>query len=222
MRIRITFSKQGVLRYTSHLDLHKIWERAARRADLPLAYSQGFHPAPRISIASALPLGFSACAEVLDLWLNFDLSLEHIRTRLMNSLPSGVEVLDIDRVDDQAPALQTQVVAAEYKVKLTTSEPETDIKQRVDDLLHAETLPRQRHGKFYDLRPLIEDLSITTSAARSGSPHRSSAEGEEQGLQIFMRLSVRPGATGRPEEVLTALEIPPESTQIERTRLFFI
>ncbi len=53
MRLRITFSKQGALRYTGHLDLHKIWERTARRAGLPLAYSQGFHPHPQIQLAAA-------------------------------------------------------------------------------------------------------------------------------------------------------------------------
>ena len=55
MRIRITFSKQGALRYTGNLDLHKIWERTARRADLALAYSQGFHPQPKMQLAAALP-----------------------------------------------------------------------------------------------------------------------------------------------------------------------
>ncbi len=60
MRARITFSKQGALRYTGHLDLHRLWERAMRRADLPLSYSQGFHPQPKISLASALPLGFAS------------------------------------------------------------------------------------------------------------------------------------------------------------------
>ena len=70
MRYRITFSKTGTLRYIGHLDLHKIWERTLRRAGLPLAYSQGFHPSPKIQLASALPLGFLGRAEVVDIWLN--------------------------------------------------------------------------------------------------------------------------------------------------------
>jgi radical SAM-linked protein len=64
MRLRITFSKTGSLRYTGHLDLQTVWERTARRAGLPLAYTQGFHPGPRIQIASALPLGFIGHAEI--------------------------------------------------------------------------------------------------------------------------------------------------------------
>ena len=58
MRVRLTFTKQGALRYTGHLDLHKILERSIRRAKLPLAYSQGYHPQPKINLAAALPLGF--------------------------------------------------------------------------------------------------------------------------------------------------------------------
>src|SRR5512136_903583 len=69
MRLRITFSKSGALRYTGHLDLQTTWERIVRRAGLPLAYTQGFHPGPRIQIASALPLGFIGHAEIVDIWL---------------------------------------------------------------------------------------------------------------------------------------------------------
>ena len=72
MRLRITFSKTGSLRYTGHLDLQTVWERTARRAGLSLAYTQGFHPGPRIQIASALPLGIAGNAEIVDLWLDTD------------------------------------------------------------------------------------------------------------------------------------------------------
>ena len=64
MRARITFSKRGALRYIGHLDLQTLWERAARRAGLALAYSHGFHPQPKINFASALPLGFSSRAQI--------------------------------------------------------------------------------------------------------------------------------------------------------------
>ncbi len=69
MRARITFSKSGPLRYIGHLDLQTLWERAARRAGLPLAYSNGFHPQAKIYFAAALPLGFSSRAEVMDMRL---------------------------------------------------------------------------------------------------------------------------------------------------------
>ena len=96
MRIQITFTKQGALRYTGHLDLHKLWERAARRAELPLAYSQGFHPQPKMSLAAALPLGFSSRCEVLDMRLEKDIPLEGLRDKLQATLPSGIQVLSIE------------------------------------------------------------------------------------------------------------------------------
>jgi radical SAM-linked protein len=213
-RVRITFSKQGALRYTGHLDLHKLWERAARRADLPLSYSQGFHPQPRISLASALPLGFSSQAEVIDLRLNEELPSEEIMARLRDNLPGGIQILNIQSVDERAPALQTQVVSAEYQVTLTELIDRSELKRRVDELLQSESLPRERRGKSYDLRPLIEELSVLEWVAQAKLE-------PSPALQIFMRLVSREGATGRPEEVLAALGIPADTTRVERTRLIF-
>ena len=204
MRIQITFSKQGALRYTGHLDLHKLWERAARRAELPLAYSQGFHPQPKMSIAAALPLGFSSRCEVLDMRLERDIPLEGLEDTLQTTLPSGIRVLSIEQVDDRAPALQTQVVSAEYEVHLTEPVDGSDLKRRVDSVMEAESIIRTRRGKEYDLRPLIEKLEMPSEG------------------KIDMKLSAREGATGRPEEVLDELGIAFEETRIERTRLNFL
>lgn len=207
MRIRITFSKQGALRYTGHLDLHTLLERAARRASLPLAYSQGFHPTPKIQLASALPLGFSSRAEIMDLWLTSDCEISQVRTDLQNALPRDIQILNVEQVDDRAPALQTQIIATEYEATVP-EEFASDLTLRLSALTDASSLPRVRRGKTYDLRPLIESLG---AAPADGSDKK----------RILMRLSAREGATGRPEEVLSALEIPPESARVERTRLIF-
>ena len=229
MRIRITFTKQGALRYTGHLDLHKLWERAARRAELPLAYSQGFHPQPKMNMAAALPLGFSSRCEVMDMKLEHDISLDDLPTRLNETLPSGLQVVEVQQVDERAPALQTQVVSAEYEVTLTDSstlrqaqdnaslrvEP-SELNRRIDSVIESKSIPRERRGKMYDLRPLIEELRIMESGSLLPGQKQASA------LQkLFMRLAAREGATGRPEEVLDVLGIAFEGTRIERTRLFF-
>jgi radical SAM-linked protein len=216
MRIRITFVKQGALRYTGHLDLHKLWERAARRAELPLAYSQGFHPQPKMNMAAALPLGFSSRCEVMDMKLERDIPLEDLPTRLNTTLPSGLQVVDVEQVDEREPALQTQVRAAEYEVTLTEPVDQAELEQKIHSVLELQTIRRERRGKMYDLRPLIEELQMMESG---GSP-----SGKDQGpsLQtIFMRLTAREGATGRPEEVLDVLGIAFEGTRIERTRIIF-
>lgn len=208
MRIRITFSKQGALRYTGHLDLHKLWERAARRAELPLAYSQGFHPQPKMNLASALPLGFSSRCEMLDMRLERDITLDGLPERLNSTLPSGIQVLNVEQVEERAPALQTQVASAEYEVRMIDPSSSLragfgeDLQRRIGSVMESESIVRTRRGKEYDLRPLIEELDVLDD-------------------KIVMRLAAREGATGRPEEVLDVLGIAFEETRIERSHLFF-
>ena len=202
MRIRITFSKLGALRYTGHLDLHKLWERAARRAELPLAYSQGFHPQPKMNIAAALPLGFSSRCEVLDMRLEHDVQLDGLREKLQATLPTGIQVTNVESVDERAPTLQTQVLSAEYEVSLAEAGFREEVKRKIESVLESKSIIRTRREKEYDLRPSIEALELI--------------EGK-----IFMKLAAREGATGRPEEVLDVLGIAFEDTRIERTRLIF-
>ena len=207
MRVRITFSKQGALRYTGHLDLHRLWERAIRRAELPISYSQGFHPQPKISLAAALPLGFASRAEMLDVRLNEEIPVENISSRLKDSLPSDIQIVGIESVDERAPALQTQVLSAAYEVHLTEPIDGAELTRKVEALMMSESTIRERRGKTYDLRPLIEMLSVIT----------------ESNCKVWMKmtLAAREGATGRPEEVLNALDILPEYTRVERIRLIF-
>ncbi|MBE0683799.1 MAG: DUF2344 domain-containing protein [Anaerolineales bacterium] len=207
MRVRITFSKQGALRYTGHLDLHRLWERAMRRASLPISYSQGFHPQPKISLAAALPLGFASRSEVLDVRLNEEIPVENISSRLKDNLPADIRILNIESVEEHAPALQTQVLSAVYDIHLTEPVDGAELTRMVEALMMSESAVRERRGKSYDLRPLIEMLSVVTEA--SGN------------VWLRMTLAAREGATGRPEEVLNALGIAPEYTRIERTRLVF-
>ena len=202
MRIRITFAKLGALRYTGHLDLHKLWERAARRAELPLAYSQGFHPQPKMNIAAALPLGFSSRCEVLDMRLEHEIQLDGLIEKLQGTLPTGIQVTDVESVDERAPTLQTQVVSAEYEVSLAETGFGSEVKRKIESVLESESIIRTRRGKEYDLRPLIETLDLLDG-------------------KILMKLAAREGATGRPEEVLDMLGIAFEDTRIERTRLNF-
>jgi len=208
MRILITFSKLGALRYTGHLDLHKLWERAARRAELPLAYSQGFHPQPKMNIAAALPLGFSSRCEVLDMRLEHEISLDGLREKLQATLPTGIQVMNVESIDERAPTLQTQVLSAEYEVSLPSPSTSlrtdfgSEVKRKIESVLESESIVRTRRGKEYDLRPLIEALDLVDG-------------------KIFMKLAAREGATGRPEEVLDVLGIAFEDTRIERTRLIF-
>jgi radical SAM-linked protein len=206
MRIRITFSKLAAMQFVGHLDLHRSWERTFRRSGLPLAYSQGFHPQPRLNLACALPLGFTSQCEVLDAWLEADLPLEHIQQSLSGSVPPGIIISSTEIIDQKAPALQTQVISAVYQVTLL--DQVNDLEQRLQKVLYAEHLPRSRRQKTYDLRPLIKDITLLPTG--------------EAGRQILsITLSAQEGATGRPEELLDELDIKFEDTQVHREKLIF-
>lgn len=206
MRIRVTFSKSGPLIYIGNLDLYTLWERAARRARLPLTYSQGFHPQPKIHLGAPLPLGFSSRCELLDMRLNEEVDIDSLKVRLNEALPPGLRVTKVEQIADTAPALQTQVEFADYEVRLREQCTAADLAGRVESLLRAQSLPRERRGKRYDLRPLVEELRIRHDGAGGTDI-------------IVMRLKAQEGATGRPDEVLEALGIRREDARIERTAL---
>lgn len=214
MRLRVIFSKGGALRYIGHLDLQRIWERTIRRADLPLAYTQGFHPGPKMQLAAALPLGCLGRAEMLDMWLQEGFhwggedkdSEKELCERLEAAAPAGLITTHIYPVDDDSPALQTQVIASEYAVEILDPFDQEELKRRVDDLMESRALPRERRGKPYDLRPLLEAMEIEIPSKKDP-------------ISIKMRLAAREGATGRPDEVIAALGISPESTRVERLRI---
>ena len=203
MRIRISFTKNSALRFIGHLDLHKLWERSLRRAHLALMYSQGFHPQPKIQLASALPLGFSSTAELVDLWLDGDVDLAELPARLAKAIPPGLKINSVEMVDEKSPPLQTQLVSSEYQVTLFSEIDPACLEQTFSNCLQSETLPRERRGKAYDLRPLIGSIKLI--------------EPDSEGHQRFsLLLAAREGATGRPEEVLEVLNIPYEDTRVER------
>ncbi len=204
MRLRITFNKTEDLRFTSHLDLHKAWERTFRRSGLPLAYSQGYRPKPRINLASALPLGFTSECEIADVWLEAALPLAEVVSSLKDALPPGLQLKEVEEAEPRAPKLQSQIQSAEYLVALVGQVP--DLEDRIKSLLSSQCLPRERRGKAYDLRPLIENI-------------RYLPDDDEKHAHLLIKLAAREGATGRPEEVVAALGLTPEAARFHRTRL---
>lgn len=206
VRFRMIFAKQEEMRYTGHLDLHRTWERTLRRAGVPLAYSQGFNPRPRINLGSALPLGFTSESEVMDIWLEKFISLDELAKSIRLAQPPGLRIQSIMQVDLRAPSLQTELRSAEYQVTLLDKIPELDTK--LENLLRRTMIHRRRRGKEYDLRPLIEACERIR-------------EDENGHAQIFMRLAAREGATGRPEEVVAELGLSPELARVRRTKLIF-
>src|SRR5437764_9182978 len=124
MRIRIRFQKLGKVRWTSHRDLARMWERACRRIQLPVAYTEGFSPRPKMHFGLALPTGAESLAEYLDLDLTPEASvvencradLDGLSTLLSPALPAGVDVTALAVVDPKAPSLQEDVDSCTWRV----------------------------------------------------------------------------------------------------------
>ena len=221
MRLRITFSKGGPLTYTSHLDLARVWERSLRRAGVSLAYSGGFTPRPKLQLAAALPLGHTGAAELLDVWLEQPVPVEEFARTLVPVLPAGLAVSQVCEVGLKEPALQTQVVAAEYRVTVEPcpepvegarpepvggwDEAAEQIEARIREVLAATELVRERRGRRYDVRPLIERLWLE----RAGRDE----------IVLGMQLAAREGATLRPEAVLEVLGMGGAFARYHRQRL---
>jgi radical SAM-linked protein len=201
-RYRITFAKTEAMRFTGNLDVHRSWERMFRRAGLPLAYSQGFSPHPRITLAAALPLGCLSVGDLLDVWLTGDLSAADVGEALRRASPPGLLVDGVALLEGSGPSLPSQVEAAEYEALLESAPQGESLEARCASLLASSRVPRARRGKDYDLRPLIEHL-----------------EADESDRRLRMRLTAREGATGRPDEVLLAMGLDPARAICHRKRL---
>lgn len=205
VRLRFLYRVYGPLRYVSHLEQMKVWERAMRRAGLPLAYTGGFTPRPRLQVAAPLPVGFASEGELMDAWMERPVVLEEAQGLLARTLPEGLDVLEIREVHLAEPSLPVQVEAAEYEVRVEASVQEKELQERVRELLSRERLPRERRGRSYDLRPLIRTLEV---------------EGVADGwATLRMTLSLGERATGRPEEVVDALGLGGAFFQVTRRRL---
>jgi len=201
-RFRIYFSKTEQMRFTSHLDLVLTWERTFRRAGLPLSYSEGFSPRPVMNMAAPLPLGFTSTGEIGDFWLSEVLPLSEFHPDLKKALPPGLLIQDIEEIADiYSPKLPTLVTAASYSIILDAKHPGSPGK--IENLLNSARIIKERKGKTYDLRPLIQELNCDKSSTS----------------KLQMTLSALPGATGRPDEILAALELPTTGTHICRTEI---
>lgn len=204
-RIRITYSRGEEFLYIGNLDMHKVWERTLRRAEIKLAYSQGFHPQPRIHQACPLPLGFTSSNEIIDFWLDSEEPLTQVREKIEKVIQPGITIIRCETIALNAAPLQTLVTAAKYSVVFDEPIDISALKQRLATLLTRTSCMRERRGKPYDLLPLIQDIQIIDSPLPT----------------MEMTLTSLPGATGRPEEVLDELSIQVNTVSINRSELIF-
>jgi len=210
-RLRITFSRAEEVKYISHLDLMRLWERALRRAAIPMAYSQGFSPHPKISLAVPLAIGVTSESEVMDILLRRRVSPYFFIKVVSEQLPSGIGILGVEQVSLTAPSLQSQVREAEYRVEVEADAGVEKVEAALCSFVAKEHMPLQHQRdtgvRRYDLRPLV---------------HRLWLIGWQQSrCTLGMRLRTDSRGTGRPEQVIAALGFPQRPISIHRTRLVF-
>lgn len=163
MRIIAKFDKKDSVKFVSHLDVQRLFQRAFRRADIPMAYSQGFNPHPLLSFATALTVGATSSAEWLDIKLEKEMQPEVFLERLNSSLPQGFKVSEAYAADDRYSTLSTVMSAAEYDVVLTfeSEESAANAPLSIKTLLAAPivVLKKTKGGmKNVDIRPQVYEL----------------------------------------------------------------
>lgn len=189
-RFRFHFEKNKNMKYTSHLDLHRTLERTFRRSNMPLAYSQGFNPHPRMTLALALPLGCTSSDEIVDFWLDEPLSVDEVEKRLKKGLPPGITFGSLEELSIQAPKPQKIIESALFSVRLR--EPDETLSSKISDFMNADEvmIEKKRKGKLkqVDIRPLVKKMQLMDEDER-----------------IEMDLVALPSAMGRPDDVMKAM-----------------
>lgn len=208
-RLRIRFCRGEEIKFISHLDIMRLWERALRRAEIPLAYSEGFSPHPRISLAAPLAVGITSEAELMDVFITRWGSPHWFTTTVSQQLPPGMDILGVYQMALTLPSLQSQVHYAEYRVEVETDKTPENIASAISSLLSLEHLPWHHHRdtgrRNYDLRALINDLWLI--------------DRQPPNCTIGLRLRCDSRGSGRPEQVISALGFSNYPQSIHRTKL---
>ncbi|MBM3119258.1 MAG: DUF2344 domain-containing protein [Chloroflexi bacterium] len=208
-RLRLKFSRGEELKFLSHLDLMRLWERALRRAGLPLAYSEGFTPHPQIALAAPLAVGVTSQTELMDVFLSRWVPPHFFIAQVKEQLPRGIDLLEVWAVGLNVPSLQSQVRFVEYKVEVETEKGWQEIKSALQSLLSAREIPwhhfRDTGARYYDLRVLVDDLWLIDCY--------------DSLCVLGMRLRCDAKGTGRPEQVTKALGFSQRPKSIHRTEM---
>ena len=205
-RLRVTFTRGEDLKYITHLDLMRFWERALRRAGIPVAYSEGFSPHAQISLAAPLPVGTTSDGELMDVFLERPMAPADVMSGAAPQLPPAIEVRSAEEVGLALPSLQADVRFAEYDVDVA-AEP-ADARAAVERFLAAESVPwehkRESETRSYDIRAFVAD--VTVSEAAPGV------------VRLRMRLRNDNSGSGRADQVVAALGFG-APLRVHRTRL---
>ncbi|GHJ90855.1 radical SAM protein [Streptomyces sp. NE5-10] len=200
-RIRLRYTKRGRLRFTSHRDFQRAFERALRRAEVPMAYSAGFTPHPKVSYANAAPTGTGSEAEFLEIALTEHRDPETLRVLLDESLPAGLDITDA--VEARTSGLADRLTASVWELRLD-GVPVDDARKAVDAFLAAETVEVQRKTKngvrTFDTRSAVAEL---VADRPQGDPQGDRPADDACAILRLVVRHVTPAV--RPDDVLSGL-----------------
>jgi radical SAM-linked protein len=176
-RMRLRFSKTGVMRYLSHLELITVFTRAVSRGDVPILFSLGFHPHPRFSFGTATSVGVESQAEYMDMIVAAGITALEVKERLNAVLPEGLRILDSEEINAKSPSISTLIDATRYRITLAAADQSELIKQCEQFLAHnAFVIQRSKKGQTQtvDLRgetvSLCADGHTIELVAKRGKP----------------------------------------------------
>jgi radical SAM-linked protein len=202
-RVRVKYTKSGRLRFTSHRDFARALERALRRAEVPIAFSAGFSPHPKISYIGAAPTGVSSAAEYLELGLAQAVDLDTLRVRLDAALPDGLDVIEV--VPAGPGSLAERIEASAWRIELA---PTPGITAAVEAFLASSSVLVERLTKDgrreIDARAAV--ISLVFGTGESGPAPSRVRSAVDDGERAILELVVRQATPAvRPDDVLAAL-----------------
>lgn len=195
-RVRIRYAKRGRLRFTSHRDFARAFERALRRAQVPMGYSAGFSPHPKISYVGAAPTGVASEAEYLEIGLARQVDIEALRAEIDAALPDGLDL--VEAVPAGAGSLADRMDASLWRIELPGVRPDAADAAVTAFLARPEVTVERltKDGKrMIDARSAVLDATVSEFAENPGAPPRAI-------LELVVR-QVAPAV--RPDDVLAAL-----------------
>lgn len=198
MRALIRFGKQSRLRFISHLDMQRFFQRALNRTGLPIAYSQGFNPHPVLSFGSALALGWTSEYEIIDVKLSVPMGRKRTEEAMRQALPEDLPVFDVRLVDDRHPAPMAQVKMADYRVTLE-GENADRILDQIPLFMEKECVMELKKTKSGEKEINIRPLVIETEAFEDGFKVR---------LMLTEKESLKPNLMIKALADMAGVEVP--------------
>ena len=218
-RYAIRFEKDGYIKYTSHLDLLRMFKRAFKKTGLALCYSQGFNPHPKMGFAQPLSLGYSSRCEIIEFETRMPHTTGEIMEKMRSEMPPGINLISCIELDEKIKSLAADTVAASYKIWIPTNQTEEALKNALKTYMEKEEIVAlKRQKKTKKMEPVnIKNMIRKIEIAKVG-PF----------AMINAVLDCGSKSNCSPELIISSfclhcnINSPRYEVEVERTELFFV